>query len=307
MKKSISLFLLMILGLLIVAILLYNLLPFWLSNDFSPEVDAAILTAVVTIPLTLFSIVATVGISTIYNSKTIQLTKQQHRAGIRDIYAVKKLDAYTKLIQLVAQTETQLYHTTDTKELKTAYRQFLQELTDFYHSNYLIVSEAVAIVVKSILYINNRLTALENQEFVLARKVYKGLKEIHEEERVLQFVRKKEKKSPEAIQTLLKSATQDFHSFSSILSIIPPDWCKQKLGVDIPIQYSEGAELFLAYRLAGYFYTDALTEKEEPNQIRKNLLLLYKHIKLLTKSELEFKTIQRDINLLRTQDNSSFR
>jgi len=120
-------------GLMIFAIINWNT-GFWRGGGFSGEVDAAminsLLSAFVTVPITLFTGAGTILVTVYFNLQTQKIAVQAQRSALRDKLLEKRMDIYPRLreyafqlVQLRSQMlKYPLEHRTFIEERKISYQ-----------------------------------------------------------------------------------------------------------------------------------------------------------------------------------------
>jgi hypothetical protein len=129
-----------------------------LSKNFSPEIDAAVITALVTIPLGLATLLGTVWISTVTNRKTVETAIMQQRTGLRDEVFSKKMEVYKIIFD-----KTLALHGKKIDE----YDEYTNWLEVVYKENIFYMSERIRLLVGSFLSLNNKSPLIRDEQVII--------------------------------------------------------------------------------------------------------------------------------------------
>jgi hypothetical protein len=125
----------------------FFIITHWLSKNYSPEVDAAVITALVTIPLGLTTLLGTVWISIVSNRKAVETAMMQQRTAVRDQLFTKRIEIYNELLK-----QTLKYHQINTQieeDNIRNYETYVDWLYEFYFENVVYLSKDLRLLIQS--------------------------------------------------------------------------------------------------------------------------------------------------------------
>ncbi|WP_028776231.1 hypothetical protein [Shimazuella kribbensis] len=287
MNKKIWLWLISIFTFIGVGLIYSFVLTFWLSKNYSPEVDAAVITALVTIPLGLATLLGTVWISVVSNRKTVETAMMQQRTTIRDQLFIKRIEVYNELLK---QTWRYYQFNQEKEENIKKYETYVNWLYEFYFENLVYLSKDIRLLIQS--YVTTSPFS-QHANFIDPVIHLRDCEEIYKK-----------------TDCFLKEHNLKINAFDIILTInsinqIPHKWFKQNLNVNIK-DPSVKKDVILK-RFVGFLYDKRFKKDihiyEGHHLWAEGIANVYIYLNYLIMQELDFKYIETDIHHLYYQEN----
>lgn len=291
------------------------MIRFWLSRNFSPEVDAAVITALVTIPLGLATLLGTIWISITSNRKTVETAIMQQRTTMRDQLFSKRIDLYDTLIK-----ESLNYRQKKIKSRLTLienYELYVRWLYDFFIENYVYLSKDI----RFLLY-----AFLETSLFDLGEFPDFGFREEIRNSKLVYLLMESYSKNQKVeigfeteLNTLPKQLREDiFESMREVhwgvsnvnaIDLFPSNWIKKFINKILRNPNTEKKDISLR-RYIGFLYEKNEIEKEEKDILQVTDYSIYKethrlflaYLNYLIFCELDFYYLDKDIQHLYQSD-----
>jgi hypothetical protein len=267
-------------------------------QKFSAEVNAAIITALVTVPIGVFTVFGTVWITVVSIRKTVETAIMQQRTGVRDQLFTNRMEAYKKLLK-----QTLIY-----KEKNFGYdigqienvEDYTNWLYSFYLDNLIYLSDDIRFLINSF---------LDTSPFKLGGtpKNYKSIIDIEESKGIYRKI-KKHIEDIGVLEVLQDEKIYGFDANELMLGIVNIDvishisikWFKKKLNKNI--ESPDVKKEVILKRFVGFLY-ESKDSKEILNNEYKTFHLNYfiamdLYLNYFILSELDFKYIKNDINSL---------
>ncbi|WP_028775810.1 hypothetical protein [Shimazuella kribbensis] len=284
-------------------VVLFFVLWKWNSSNYSPEVDAAIITAFVTVPITFLTLVGTVGVTYYfnqkmldttmkYNQKTIELSIQQQRTTARDKLLEYRLEKYQELFRntMNAVTDLEMFLDRTTDEYRQSYQQYIQWIDNFYVYNSFYLSQKVNFLISYFL-ISRGLKNKTNEEKDILRfkEVYEKIDNLLADK---DHINKVKTEFPKLNDEIINEMRFDFFEFNEIFRLLTHEWVKENLDLDTKDEHDK--DKLILYRFMGKVFksrTEIVTSTNYLNDFR----LFSHHLQYIMFNELNMKAVDEDM------------
>lgn len=317
-KRKRLILLMFVLFIFVIGISYFLILLYWFSRQFSPEVDAAIINAIVTVPISLLTLIGTVGV-TYYinqrliqanlksnrdliqsnqeaNSDLIQASIQSSRATMRDKILENRINCYSELFRLTVKISSALGECKTDIEKLNEYQSLTNKLLSLFEDNFYIFSQDIRTILGYYLVCSR---IKENKEKVknLARckeKYYLFVNNAIENDTNLWIHVKK--MNPEMEFEDFNELKDPYFSFE-LLKVLPGYWLREYFGI-----YNQDDKIkFVKNRILGYMANFHDSEIVTFSEIYRLTTLIMGLLQNQMHKELSLEKIEDDLEDLRNR------
>jgi hypothetical protein len=295
----------------ILLVVLFFVVWKWHSSNYSPEVDAAIITAFVTVPITFLTLVGTVGVTYYfnqkmldttmkYNQKTIELSIQQQRTTVRDRMLEYRLEKYQDLFKQTVKAVDALedFLSKGNDKDNQVYNKYIQWLNNFFEDYNFYLSQNVKFIISFYLVSFGLKKKVDQQRYINKFKVV--FEKVDELLLNRDHIEQMKSEFPKLTDEIISMIRVDFLDYQSICLLLPPDWVKKHFEIDINNDYEE--DKIILYRFMGKIFKAREEKIVISSDFLKNFKLFSLHLQYIMFKELNMAVVDEDMRALRQSD-----
>lgn len=291
---------------LILIVAYYFVIRFWLSKNFSPEVDAALITALITIPVGLLTVLGTVWVSITANRKLTATTILQQRTGVRDLLVVKRLELYEELFlktyNLVHSIGFFLVSLDPDEEKKAS--EYMKWLEKFYFKNILHLSFNLKLSIFTYLFTEDReiidfgYPSRMNEAVEFYDKTSEYIDSDQFRKDIIKTFRKDKKYLDDNLEKIIEISS-NVNNSGIVSELISQNWLQKHFGKDLSA--NEMKKGFVIKRCLGFIASYKRKNKDKVVVFEEYIYVaevFYTLIAYIIESEVDFDVIEKDLNYL---------